>query len=138
MRFLTGLRTVAAMPTVTNGHRVEAHGRSVAMTTAISDRIRFVACVLSGVHLTASAVGTGFLELGFGSHLLGELAVRLSDEFGVELSGEELQSELSSVQAIAVHLSKLLLVDGSSRDRYVVSTVAALPDSSMPLCVNLS
>ena len=66
---------------------------------------------LSGEDLTNEDSGTPFLELGFDSLFMGQVAQALDKEFGVKLTFRSLLSDYPMIDALAVYLDETLPAD---------------------------
>jgi amino acid adenylation domain-containing protein len=66
---------------------------------------------LSGEELTTEDSGTPFLELGFDSLFMGQVAQALDKEFGITLTFRSLLSDYPSIDALTVHLDETLPAD---------------------------
>ncbi|MDO5643192.1 MAG: beta-ketoacyl synthase N-terminal-like domain-containing protein, partial [Paracoccus sp. (in: a-proteobacteria)] len=63
---------------------------------------------LAGEALSHSDAGTGFLELGFDSLLLGQVTQRLERDFGASLTFRQLLGDYPNVTVLAAHLDAIL------------------------------
>jgi amino acid adenylation domain-containing protein len=84
---------------------------------------------LSGSDLSQCGSGITFLELGFDSLLLSQVAQDLQDRFGVKISFRQLLGELSTVTALTRFISQSL---PNSPARVQATEPVSLPLSSQP------
>jgi amino acid adenylation domain-containing protein len=78
------------------------------MSVPQAQRVAAILEELSGLELPAAEYATSFLELGFDSLLLTQVAQRLQSEFGVKLGFRQLLDDLSSVELLAAWLAERL------------------------------
>ncbi len=78
------------------------------MSAPNTQRIATILEELSGLELPPSEYVTSFLELGFDSLLLTQVAQRLQSEFGVKLGFRQLLDDLSSVDLLAAWFAQRL------------------------------
>ncbi|MGU3496023.1 amino acid adenylation domain-containing protein [Xanthobacteraceae bacterium A53D] len=73
--------------------------------TAISAQVAAILEDLSGESLGAGDMGTPFLELGFDSLFLAQVATKVQQVFKLPLTFRQLMGDLSSVDALSAHLA---------------------------------
>ena len=95
----------------------EASGRG----HRLLEQVRGITSELSGSDVPLSATAATFMDLGFDSLFLTQLATRLGKEFKVRLKLRQLSEDLSSIEALARHLDATLPPD------------AALPPAAAPV-----
>jgi len=79
---------------------------------------------LSGESLEAVGPATTFLEMGFDSLFLGQVAQQLQSDFGVSITFRQLLSEFATLPALAAYLSDFLPPDPVQQAAPPVSPVA--------------
>ncbi len=75
-----------------------------ARKTAILEKLRSLLKELSGQDLSGADVNTSFLELGFDSLFLTQVAGAFRKEFGIKVTFRQLLEELSTLDTLAGHL----------------------------------
>jgi amino acid adenylation domain-containing protein len=87
---------------------IDVQQQSANRISELADRIVAILEDLSGDSIPPEHRQSSFLELGYDSLLLGQVAQRLSREIGATLSFRQLLTDLPTVAALAEHLDALL------------------------------
>ncbi|MFN4098277.1 MAG: type I polyketide synthase, partial [Pararhodobacter sp.] len=82
--------------------------QSVPRKDALTARLLDLLSELSGETITADDAAASFLELGFDSLLLGQVAQRLARDFGLEVTFNQLMTEYPSVVVLSAHMAATL------------------------------
>ena len=85
---------------------------------------------LSGDTLTLAETGTPFLELGFDSLFMGQVAAALGRDYGVEMTFRSLLSDHPSIDALAAHLDATL--PAAAPQPVALQPLALQPTPSLP------
>jgi amino acid adenylation domain-containing protein len=80
-------------------------------TTALIDKIYQLLEDASGIEMAGTSPETNFLELGFDSLLLTQMAITLRNEFGTPITFRQLTADLDSPKALAAFLDQQLPAD---------------------------
>lgn len=80
-------------------------------TNRLTDALIAMFSDLSGEDLTTEDSGIPFLELGFDSLFMGQVAQALDKEFGVKLTFRSLLSDYPTLDALAIYLDETLPAD---------------------------
>ncbi len=98
--------------------------------TLIRDKIRAVLKHLSGQDQSATDPGVSFLELGFDSLFLTQVAGTFRKEFGVKITFRQLLEDLATMDALAAHLDAVLPPDVLRPVPVVAPAAPAAPAAS--------
>lgn len=82
--------------------------QTVSRIDTLSSRLFDLLSELSGETITAEDAAATFLELGFDSLLLGQVAQRLARDFGFEVTFNQLMTEYPSVAVLSAHMDAVL------------------------------
>jgi malonyl CoA-acyl carrier protein transacylase len=112
---------------------------SIAPATAVPGRLaRLTAALtalfeeLSGEVIGEEDRGTPFLELGFDSLFLGQVAAKVQREFGVSLVFRQLLSDITTLSALAQYLDENCPPDPVQAEPVAPVAAEALPAMAMP------
>jgi amino acid adenylation domain-containing protein len=98
----------------------------------IAGKIQGILEELSGIDLSSASPSTGFLEMGFDSLFLTQVTQSLHNDFGIKVTFRQLLGELSSIQALAEHLDRVLPTSFMAE---TPSTPAVPPTAPVPVPV---
>jgi amino acid adenylation domain-containing protein len=74
----------------------------------VKNKLRAILSELSGQEVTAGEDHIGFLELGFDSLTLGQVATRIQNVFDVKVNFRQLMSATPSIEILAEHLARVM------------------------------
>jgi amino acid adenylation domain-containing protein len=124
-----GAEVVSIVPKMDSqpGSTIPATNRATQIQTALVEMFS----ELSGVDLSTSEGGTTFLELGFDSLFLTQVAQALQEKFGVKITFRQLLSDVSSLDALTEYVSSNLPPDAFAEPAKLEpqpeQTLAAVP-----------
>ena len=96
-------------------------------------RLRAIASELSGYAPAELSETATFLELGFDSLLLAQLATEFQREYGLKVTFRQMFDELPTLRAMAAHVDRLMPAESpisSQLDTNVAARVDVVPDAS--------
>lgn len=100
---------------------------------ALADQLVAILEDLSGEQIAGQDPNTTFLELGFDSLFLGQVAQSIQSKFGVKLTFRQLLGDFPSVEAVSAHLATQVPIPAAAPVAAPVAQMpAAQPMQAMP------
>ncbi len=93
---------------------------------------------ISGETIEATATAASFLELGFDSLLLGQVAQRLQKMYGVKLTFRQLLGAYPSIDALVDHLVTVVPAPAAAPAVVAATATVAAPNAAAPASVQVT
>jgi len=109
-----------------------APSTSVDRRPRLANEIREILEQVSGIDVASEDTGHSFVELGFDSLVLTQVALALSKAFGLKIAFRQLLEEFTTVDLIADNLDRILPADPAAQQPAAISPTHPAPVATIP------